>query len=256
VVDLLVTGGSGFVGGGLLRFLSRRRRAAMTYLDRPPPEDVLPEVERTRLDVRDEAETKRCIRSMRPRWVIHAAGIKDVRLCDGRRGNYRPEEIPYPQTVYGRTKLEGEKAALEESPGASVCRTGGVYGRCSPLLGWVRSEIQAGRVVEAFTDVYNTPTYAGQLADMLSSAMARPEGGIWHMTGGERVSRFEFFRTFVRAFGIPEERIVPSVGGARRAQMLLAADASLSSLATVEHLGVSAISVAEGMARLKDEGGL
>src|SRR5919197_512927 len=71
-----------------------------------------------------------------PGWQVTACGI-GARLIhlstdfvfDGARGQpYAPEDQPAPLGVYGRTKLEGERAALSCSRGqALVLRTAWVY---------------------------------------------------------------------------------------------------------------------------------
>src|SRR6185295_5256145 len=116
-------------------------------------------------------------------------------------GGYRPLSPARPTTVYGRTKLEGERVALESSTEAVVCRTGGVYGAGSPLLAWLHQELAAGRRVEAFQDVVSTPTAADDLASMLDRVLAQEETGILHLAGSEAVSLAEWFSHFANAFG-------------------------------------------------------
>ena len=100
--------------------------------------------------------------------------------------------------------------------------------------------------------MYNTPTYADNLAEMMRFIIERGLTGIFHTVGRERVNRFEFFRTFAQVFGLREDLLDPTAGGERRDAMLLQADSSLSSEKTAAQLAVEFNSVSEGFSRLKE----
>ena len=291
MTDLLITGAAGFVGHNLLRLLGHRMSVVPTDWRAATPDG--PNVPVATMDIRDAEQVRAVLGRFQPRAVIHAAGDKDVRHCqehpeeafrtnaEGTRnvaracrelgahllyvstdlvfdcvqGGYGEDDTPKPTLVYGQTKRRGEEIALEECPGAAVCRSGGIYGRRSPLLGWLRRELEAGRRVEAFTDVFNTPTYVGSLADMFDVVVRGRLPGIFHTVGGERVSRYGFFRAFAEAFALDAALLVPEAAGPRRDQMLLQADASLCCRRTIAALGVAALSAADGLSRLRDEGG-
>jgi dTDP-4-dehydrorhamnose reductase len=171
------------------------------------------------------------------------------------RGSYREDETPRPALAYGRSKLEGERFAREELEGVAVCRSGGVYGQGSPLLRWLSAEIEAGRSVECFTDVFNTPTYVENLAEMMEAVVRERLAGVFHTAGRERVSRFEFFQSYARAFGLDESLLSPASAGGLKDGPLLQPDSSLSVEQTSEKLGIPFNSVTEGFARMKSRGG-
>jgi dTDP-4-dehydrorhamnose reductase len=226
--------------------------------------------------------------------VIHAAGNKNVKFCEehpeeairinalgtrniarachrtgsklvyistdvvfnGERGFYREDDIPRPKLAYGQSKLEGEQWAQAEFPGAAICRTGGVYGKSSPLLKWLDNELSNGRSVEAFTDVVNTPTYVENLAEMIEAIVERDLGGVLHTAGSQRVSRYQLFQSYARIFGLDETLVRPVTAGERRARMLLQADSSLSVERTASLVGVPFDSVDVGLERLRQAGGV
>ena len=294
MTKLLITGGSGFVGQNLAEFFAPRCPVVTTYLSHPPAA-LASNAQSVRLDVRDAEETLAVVGRVSPDVLIHAAGNKDVRFCEehpeeayrvnaegarnvaracrvagarmvylstdlvfaGVEGNYKEGDAARPASVYGKSKLEGERLALEElGDGAAVCRSGGIYGRRSPLLSWLAAELGAGRVVECFVDVFNTPTYAENLAEMLEAVIAKRLAGVFHTAGRERVSRFDFFRSYARAFGLDLGLLSPASREGRAAGAFLQPDASLSTEQTSLKLGVKFDSVDEGFARLKARGGV
>ncbi|HDL52935.1 MAG TPA: SDR family oxidoreductase, partial [Proteobacteria bacterium] len=246
------------------------------------------------LDVTDLERTKSTLRRLAPDVIIHAAGNKNVRYCeanpeyayetnsvgtmnvaracrecgarmvylstdlvfDCRRGKYREDETPIPGTIYGKTKLQGEKFALEELGDVVICRSGGIYGKGSPLLNWLKGQLEAGKAVDCFTDVFNTPTYAINLAEMIHAVIRKDLKGIFHTVGSQRVNRFELFHSFADVFGLDAGLLVPEAAGEKRSELLLQPDASLSIEYTAEKLGTGFDSLSEGMNRLLDGGGL
>ncbi len=291
---LLITGGSGFVGRNLAEFFAPRCAVVTTHLSRQPA-SLASNAQSVRLDVRDAEQTLSVVERVSPDVLIHAAGNKDVRFCEehteeayrvnaegarnvaracrrvgakmvylstdlvfaGVEGNYKEGDAARPASVYGKSKLEGERLALEESgDDAAVCRSGGIYGRRSPLLSWLAAELGAGRAVECFVDVFNTPTYAENLAEMLEAVITKRLSGVFHTAGRERVSRSDFFRSYARAFGLELDLLSPASREGRAAGAFLQPDASLSTEQTSERLGVKFASVDEGFARLKARGGV
>ncbi len=239
---LLITGG-GFVGQNLAEFFSPRWSVVTTHLG--PPKVPASAARPIQLDVRDAEAVFSVCERVGPKVVIHAAGNKNVRFCedhpdeahrinalgtqnvaracrsvgasmiyvstdlvfDGARGNYREDESPRPASAYGKSKLEGERLAVEELNDVAVCRSGGIYGQRSPLLSWLSTELEAGRSVECFVDVFNTPTYVENLAEMIEAIIRKRLVGIFHTAGSERVSRFELFRSYADAFGLDAGRL-------------------------------------------------
>lgn len=292
MTKLLITGGSGFVGRNLAEFFAPRYSVVTTYMSSAAHASPARSIQ---LDVRDSEATLREFERVAPDVVIHAAGNKNVRFCEdnpseayrlnaegtrnvaracratgakmlylstdlvfgGVDGNYKETDAPRPASVYGESKLEGERLALEElGGGAAVCRTGGIYGSGSPLLSWLAAELSAGRAVDCFVDVFNTPTYAENLAEMLEAVISKRLAGVFHTAGRERVSRFDFFRSYALAFGLDIKLLSPASREGREAGAFLQPDASLSTERSSRMLGVPFDSVEEGFARLKARGGV
>jgi dTDP-4-dehydrorhamnose reductase len=289
---LLITGGSGFVGKNLANFFASRCSLVTTYFQHPTALDST--TQSFRLDVTDAAQVISIVERVRPDAVIHAAGIKDVRFCEGHadeahrvnalgthnvaracrrfgahliylstdlvfncvKGNFKEDELPQPTLVYGRSKLAGERLALEELKDVAVCRSGGIYGKESPLLTWLSAELDAGRVLDCFVDVFNTPTYVENLAEMMQTIIMNRLSGVFHTVGRERVSRFEFFRCYAGAFGLDGDLLAPVSIAHMKDRFFLQPDSSLSVEQTSRRLGIAFNSIAEGFSRLKARGGI
>lgn len=289
---ILLIGGSGFVGRNLVEFFASRHHVIATYLRNPASAEEIPNATWMSLDARLAQDVANVVGESRPDIVVYVAGNKNVMWCESHqseamavngegaantaracqrvgcrmiylstdlvfdcsRGDYREEEAPLPTTAYGRTKLQGELWSRRECPEVAICRSGGIYGKRSPLLGWLASELRKGQHVEAFTDVRNTPTYVVNLAEMLHAIMLLSEGGIFHTVGSESVTRLEFFDAFARSFSLSHQLLTGATGGAERDRMLLQADSSLNCGSTRARINTSFDSAVSGMKRLSDSG--
>ena len=117
-------------------------------------------------------------------------------VFDGERGTpYRPDDEPRPLSVYGRTKLAGEREVLGRGGGgALVLRTAWVY--ASHGRNFARSmlaRMRQGDALRVVADQVGTPTWAGGLARAIWAAADRPAlGGILHWTDAGVASWYDF----------------------------------------------------------------
>ncbi len=117
-------------------------------------------------------------------------------------GNPRPyvESDPTgPQSVYGSTKLEGERLVLGASPRHTVVRTAWLYG----LDGgnFVATMLRLGGerdAVQVVTDQVGSPTWSGHLAPALIGLLERGVRGLVHLSGGGHVSWHGFTQEIFR----------------------------------------------------------
>lgn len=127
---------------------------------------------------------------------------------DGTRP-YRPDDPPAPVNAYGRSKLAGERAALE-APGALVVRTSWLYGAGGAnFVDTIRRLARERDRLEVVDDQIGRPTWTGSLAQVVSELIEREVSGIFHATdGGAPVSWYGFAREIVALSGA-ETRVVP-----------------------------------------------
>lgn len=129
-----------------------------------------------------------------------------------------------PASVYGRTKLDGERAVLAAHPAALVVRTAWVYtGPARGRLGLGGSDFVATMLaleasrdeIRVVDDQVGSPTYARDLATgILALARAAaagdaPAGRVLHAAGGGRASWFELARAVFAGVGADPGRVLP-----------------------------------------------
>jgi len=104
-----------------------------------------------------------------------------------------------PRTVYGQTKLEGEREVLAASPRHTVARSAwlfGVGGRNFPeTMLALAAEREAVQVV---TDQVGCPTWTGHLAPALLGLIERRVSGLVHLAGTGHVSWNGFAKEIFR----------------------------------------------------------
>ena len=127
---------------------------------------------------------------------------------------YRESDPVSPTSVYGRTKLAGEKALSAVCPDAIIVRTAWLYSeyghnfmKTMLRLGAERPEI---RVVN---DQIGSPTYAGDLAEAILSLFEKERqgeqnSGIYHYTNEGVCSWYDFAHSIIRIAGLPA-KVIP-----------------------------------------------
>jgi dTDP-4-dehydrorhamnose reductase len=117
---------------------------------------------------------------------------------------YVEEDTPNPLSVYGRSKLEGERLVQEVGGVYLILRTSWVYslrqgGFVNKVLEWARQQ-ETLRVVS--NQVAN-PTWARMLAEMTAQILARGDDyihertGLYHLAGSGFASRFEWAKSIL-----------------------------------------------------------
>jgi dTDP-4-dehydrorhamnose reductase len=108
---------------------------------------------------------------------------------------YKPDDETAPLGVYGRTKLEGERAVLKVlGPRALVLRTGWVYGKHGKNFVHTMMRLMAERrSVRVVADQIGCPTSTASLAGALWAFAQRESlAGIWHWSDAGAASWYDF----------------------------------------------------------------
>ncbi|MDH3992580.1 MAG: dTDP-4-dehydrorhamnose reductase [Gammaproteobacteria bacterium] len=216
---VLVTGAGGQLGQELTRSsgvllqcvpLSRReldladQDALQRALDDIAPQQVVNAAAYTAVDAA-ESDAAGAWRGNAegPRLLAGACAERGIRLLhvstdfvfDGESPHpYTPEAPTAPLGEYGRSKLAGEQAVLEECPGALILRTGWVYSRFGGNFVKTMLRLMADRdELAVVADQVGTPTWAAGLAQALWAAVERPQlGGIYHWSDAGVCSWYDF----------------------------------------------------------------
>lgn len=224
---LLVTGHRGQLGTELMGLCAARGIAATGF-------DV------DTVDVTDRAAVAAAVTATRPDAVIHCAAWTAVDACesdpdkaflanatavrwvaeacaaagahlvhvstdyvfDGTKPTpYVETDEPNPQSVYGRSKLAGEREALA-SPAAAVARTSWVCGAAGGNM--VKTVVRLARERDSLafvSDQVGHPTFTSDLAPALVRLATDRRTGVYHVTNQGAVSWYEFVREIVRLMG-------------------------------------------------------
>jgi dTDP-4-dehydrorhamnose reductase len=104
-----------------------------------------------------------------------------------------------PRSVYGSTKLGGERQVLAASPRHTVVRTAWLYGLEGRNFVETMLRLAGERdAVQVVTDQVGSPTWGGHLAPALLGLLERGVGGLVHLTGAGEVSWNGFAREIFR----------------------------------------------------------
>jgi dTDP-4-dehydrorhamnose reductase len=122
---------------------------------------------------------------------------------------YRETSVTNPLSAYGKTKLEGEKFALQH-PGSMIIRTSWLYSEFGN--NFVKSILNKGKVNEPLSVVFDqtgTPTYAADLADavlLIISKVIRNQiafnAGLYHYSNEGVCSWYDFATEIIQESGL------------------------------------------------------
>src|SRR3954471_3070550 len=116
-------------------------------------------------------------------------------VFDGeQREPYTEEDEARPISVYGESKREGERCALEANDRALIVRVSWVFGPDRPsFVDWAIGQAREREDVKAIADKWATPTYTLDLATWLKPLIAdETTSGILHLANSGECSWQEY----------------------------------------------------------------
>ena len=115
-------------------------------------------------------------------------------VFDGKKGEpYTENDEAAPLSVYGRSKLDGERAVLETADGFLVVRVSWVFGPDRPsFLDQVIARAQQTTEVAGIADKISAPTYTLDIGRWLRIAWERNLGGLLHLANAGECSWREY----------------------------------------------------------------
>jgi dTDP-4-dehydrorhamnose reductase len=109
--------------------------------------------------------------------------------ASGRPRAYVESDPTGPRSVYGETKLAGERQVLAGSPSHAVVRTAWLYGTDGPNFVATMLRLAGERdAVQVVDDQIGSPTWSGHLAPAVVGLLERGVSGLVHLTGAGSVS--------------------------------------------------------------------
>jgi len=104
-----------------------------------------------------------------------------------------------PRSVYGRSKLEGERGVLAASPRHAVVRSSWLFGTGGRNFAETMLRLAGEReAVQVVSDQVGCPTWTGHLAPALFGLLERDVAGLVHLAGTGAVSWNGFAREIFR----------------------------------------------------------
>lgn len=126
---------------------------------------------------------------------------------------YREYDMPAPKSVYGATKLTGEKYVSMFSSRFFILRTSWLYGYVGKnfVKTIIRSAKENGSI-KVINDQIGNPTNAADLTHHLLKIAAKEEYGIYHCTGNGECSWYDLACKIIEYSGIKTE-VIPCTSG-------------------------------------------
>lgn len=224
----LVTGSKGLLGTYLVEFLKYRGEEVVGW-DLPVH------------DVTDVEKTINGIHQVGPDVVFHLAAWTDVDGCEGDVGKatsinfqgawavalgaaelrckmvylstdyvfdgksgraYREGDAPNPLSVYGRTKLAGERAVANACKKCFIVRTSWLFGKHGRnFVDTIRNKAQEVHSLPVVNDQTGSPTYARDLCRPLWELAGSEYFGTYHLTNSGQCTWYDLAVEIVRLTG-------------------------------------------------------
>jgi dTDP-4-dehydrorhamnose reductase len=231
---VLLLGGSGQVGAALVERLDQVTAPSRREFDlaEATPEAVRQLFESTRPDAiincaaytavdraEDEAEVANILNGSAVGTLAAIAGDSGIPFVtystdyvfDGRSNRPYVESSPTnPINAYGRSKLIGERLALEANSKTLVIRTSWVIS--ATHRNFVATMLRLtgeGRSVRVVNDQHGSPTIAGDLAVATIEALDLGAGGVLHLTNQGATTWFDLANAAVREAALDPELLSP-----------------------------------------------
>ncbi|HEY6192392.1 MAG TPA: dTDP-4-dehydrorhamnose reductase [Bacteroidota bacterium] len=143
----------------------------------------------------------------------HLIHISTDYVFDGQNGPYIELDRPNPVSYYGRTKLASENIIRTSGIPSTIIRTMILYGsgynvKVNFAL-WVLKNLIDGKPIRVVDDQIGNPTLADDLAFAIIKVMELERSGLYHISGSDLVSRYDFALTLAEVFEFNKKLITP-----------------------------------------------
>ncbi len=134
-------------------------------------------------------------------------------VFDGEKdGFYTQRDQPNPQSIYGNSKLEGERRAQATWARTIVVRSGYIFGTGGKnFLSTLIDRARQGQKLRAISDSLGTPTYAPHLAQGLYRLAQTDLPGIYHVVNSGDGTSFAGFARFALAVAGLDQDLVEDI---------------------------------------------
>lgn len=168
--------------------------------------------------------------------------ISTDQLFDGRCEFVKEDQPVSPLNVYGKTKAESEEKVLHINDQALIVRAnffgwGPLYRQS--FSDWILASLRGGLPAKVYSDIWFTPMLIASLARVVHRLADLGASGIYHVTGDERLSKYDFGLKLAAVFNFDPRLVEPIRCRGRQALVKRPRDMSLDNSKTRALLGVS-----------------
>lgn len=286
---LLITGASGLLGSKIVRTAESKFNLILTHNTKPlcPNSLELDITDQTKIrrlfnnlrpeiviHTASETNVDKCELQKKHAWKINVEGTNNIAgackeidakfvyistdyVFDGEKGNYKEEDKPNPISYYGITKLEGENQVIQNCNDHIILRTSVIYGWHQwkqNFATWVINQLRQNKEITVVDDHYNTPTLADNLAEMTIEVVRSDLHGLYHASGIEKISRYDFAIRIARTFRLNTDLIKPikmnqlTAWVAKRPR-----NSSLNMDKIQKHLKTKPLDITDGLNKMKQQ---
>lgn len=198
-------------------------------------------------------------------YLAEAAHIFNAKLVhvstdyvfSGKKGNYAEDSLPEPLGYYGKSKLAGENIARSQLSNLAILRTQVLYGygrniRKNFVL-WALEMLSGRKEFSVVTDQIGNPTLADELAFAILKVVKKNAVGLYHVSGFESMSRYDFARRIAEVFNFDAEMISPTTTDKLKQKARRPMNSSFICLKAQTDLGIKMPAVTDSLSRMRQQ---
>lgn len=174
-------------------------------LDDPAPDLVINSSAYTNVDMAEKEIDKaflvneigaRQVADLANQWGSPVVYYSTDYVFDGmQRKPYQECDTPNPLSVYGRSKLAGEKSVVDYNPKHYILRTAWLYGPGgNNFIEKMILRSQTAEKLEISEDEIGSPTYTWDLAQMTKRIVETQKYGLYHAVNSGECSRYQWIK--------------------------------------------------------------
>ncbi len=172
-------------------------------------------------DCEDQREKAQLYNVKSVEYLAEAARITDASIVhmstdyvfDGEKAPLDESAPPNPLNYYGRTKLASENVLRGAGIRHTIVRTMILYGSgidVKPNFAlWVLQNLSSGNKINVVVDQYGQPTFVDDLGYGLIKIIELERTGLYHISGSEVTSRYDFAVAVADTFKLNKNLIQP-----------------------------------------------
>jgi dTDP-4-dehydrorhamnose reductase len=135
-------------------------------------------------------------------------------VFDGRKPIYTENDKPNPLNYYGKTKWATEEVLKVLDIDMIAIRTSAIYGAVSStgkqsFVQWLIESLGKGSRVDIISDMFNSPTLNSDIVYAALRLYGSDSNGIFHVVGGDNISKYEFAMHISEEFDLDSSLINP-----------------------------------------------